>query len=126
MFWLWRAKGWAARALDSRSLEGDAACSLACIQLSSVLFAGSLLFLALQEVLAVLQQGAALMDLRSDERVELKGFAVPSVFHIPHRSLGTCLSDLPKDKPLVLADTCGVYTKVVARLLLESGFAQVV
>jgi divalent metal cation (Fe/Co/Zn/Cd) transporter len=45
MFWLWTSKKRAARALDSRSLEGDAACSLACIQLSTVLFAGSLVFL---------------------------------------------------------------------------------
>lgn len=45
MFTLWRAKLHAARALDSRALEGDAACSLACIQLSTVLFIGSLLFL---------------------------------------------------------------------------------
>ena len=45
MFGLWRAKLGAAKALDSRTLEGDAACSLACIQLSTVLFAGSLLFL---------------------------------------------------------------------------------
>jgi divalent metal cation (Fe/Co/Zn/Cd) transporter len=46
MFWLWRAKRQAAVALDSRTLEGDAACSLACIQLSCVLFAGSLAYLA--------------------------------------------------------------------------------
>jgi divalent metal cation (Fe/Co/Zn/Cd) transporter len=45
MFWLWRSKQRAAQALDSRSLEGDAACSLVCIQLSLVLFAGSVLFL---------------------------------------------------------------------------------
>jgi divalent metal cation (Fe/Co/Zn/Cd) transporter len=42
MFWLWRAKLAAARALDSATLRGDAACSLACIQLSGVLLAGSL------------------------------------------------------------------------------------
>jgi len=45
MAFLWRAKRKAARALDSATLEADAACSLACIQLSAVLFAGSLLFL---------------------------------------------------------------------------------
>ena len=45
MFWLWKSKQRAAEALDSRSLEGDAACSLVCIQLSMVLFAGSLAFL---------------------------------------------------------------------------------
>ena len=45
MAFLWRAKLGAAKALDSATLEADAACSLACIQLSVVLFAGSLLFL---------------------------------------------------------------------------------
>ncbi len=45
MAFLWRAKLQAAKALDSATLEADAACSLACIQLSVVLFAGSLLFL---------------------------------------------------------------------------------
>lgn len=44
MMWLWRAKRRTAQALDSRALEGDAACSLVCIQLSAVLMAGSLLF----------------------------------------------------------------------------------
>jgi divalent metal cation (Fe/Co/Zn/Cd) transporter len=43
-FWLWQAKLRTAKALDSRTREKDAACSLACIQLSAVLFAGSLAF----------------------------------------------------------------------------------
>lgn len=43
MGFLWRAKTVAAAALGSRTLEMDAACSRACIQLSAVLFAGSLL-----------------------------------------------------------------------------------
>jgi len=45
MVFLWRAKLRTARALDSATVEADAACSLACIQLSVVLFLGSLLFL---------------------------------------------------------------------------------
>jgi divalent metal cation (Fe/Co/Zn/Cd) transporter len=44
MAWLWTSKRAAAAALNSPALAGDAACSLACIQLSAVLFAGSLLF----------------------------------------------------------------------------------
>jgi len=46
MVFLWRSKLRVARALDSAALASDAACSLACIQLSAVLFAGSLLFWA--------------------------------------------------------------------------------
>jgi divalent metal cation (Fe/Co/Zn/Cd) transporter len=60
MFWLWKSKRRAAKALDSRSLEGDAACSLACIQLSTVLFAGSLTFL-LAPALWWVDAGAALV-----------------------------------------------------------------
>ncbi|WP_282010089.1 cation transporter [Nitrospina watsonii] len=45
MFYLWRAKVRVARELDSATMMKDARCSLACIQLSAVLFAGSLLFL---------------------------------------------------------------------------------
>lgn len=44
MAWLWNAKKAAATALDSRTLAMDAACSLACIQLSGVLFVGSLVY----------------------------------------------------------------------------------
>ncbi len=59
MVFLWRAKRLAAQALDSATLEADAACSLACIQLSAVLFAGSLVFL-LQPVLWWVDATAAL------------------------------------------------------------------
>jgi divalent metal cation (Fe/Co/Zn/Cd) transporter len=43
--WLWGAKRRAATVLDSRTLAMDAACSLACIQLSVVLLAGSVAYL---------------------------------------------------------------------------------
>jgi len=47
MVFLWRSKLRVARELDSAALASDAACSLACIQLSAVLFVGSLLYWAL-------------------------------------------------------------------------------
>ncbi|HWQ09821.1 MAG TPA: rhodanese-like domain-containing protein, partial [Holophaga sp.] len=81
-------------------------------------------FLSPKDALVELQAGASLVDLRSDELVEMKSFAVPSVFHVPHRSLETCLSELPKDRLLVLADSSGVYTKAAARLLHANGFVQ--
>lgn len=46
MYWLWSAKRKLAQALDSAAMMMDAACSLACIKLSIVLFAGSLFYLA--------------------------------------------------------------------------------
>lgn len=50
MFALWYLKRKAAIKLDSATLEMDAACSLACIVLSSALFAGSLLGLLTKDV----------------------------------------------------------------------------
>lgn len=82
-------------------------------------------FLSPKETHDALQSGGALVDLRSDDLVEMKAFAVPTLYHIPHRTLGTCLAELPKDKLLILADTSGVYTKDAARLLFGNGFTQV-
>ncbi len=45
MFALWSAKRRVAEVLDSKTMMMDAACSLACIHLSAVLFVGSLLYL---------------------------------------------------------------------------------
>lgn len=47
MYGLWASKKRCAAALDSRALASDAACSLACMQLSAVLLLGSLAFLIL-------------------------------------------------------------------------------
>jgi divalent metal cation (Fe/Co/Zn/Cd) transporter len=44
MFMLWKAKLRAADALQSKTVRNDAGCSLACIKLSFILFAGSVLF----------------------------------------------------------------------------------
>ena len=45
MFFLWQAKRTAGKQLDSRTVMQDAACSMACIQLSTVLFCGSVIYL---------------------------------------------------------------------------------
>ncbi len=50
MFWLWRSKKKVAIALNSAAMMNDAACSLACIKLSGVLLAGSLLFYLVPEL----------------------------------------------------------------------------
>jgi arsenate reductase len=84
-----------------------------------------LTFISPKDALGALEEGALLVDLRTDELVEMKAFRVPETLHIPHRDLPDLLSELPSDRPLVLADTSGVFTKEAARLLLEHGFTQV-
>lgn len=82
-------------------------------------------FLSPQEALQVLGQGALLLDLRSDELREMKTFQVPAQIHVPHRDLEAHCADLPLDRPLILADSSGVYTRAAAHFLLDHGFQQV-
>ncbi|MDP2875245.1 MAG: rhodanese-like domain-containing protein [Holophaga sp.] len=82
-------------------------------------------FLAPQEALEVLQQGAVLLDLRSDELVEMKAFSVPEIIYLPHITLAEHAADLPKDRLLILADSSGVYTKGAATTLKALGFDKI-
>jgi arsenate reductase (thioredoxin) len=82
-------------------------------------------FLSPQDAFKELQEGACLVDLRTDELVEMRAFGVPVIYHVPHRFLSSGFTELPKDKLLILADTSGVYTKAAARLLFDNGFTQV-
>jgi arsenate reductase len=82
-------------------------------------------FLAPQGAFLALQEGALLVDLRAPELVEMKAFRVPETIRIPHGDIPARVSDLPMDRPLLLADSSGVYTKEVAHLLLDRGFTQI-
>lgn len=82
-------------------------------------------FLAPEDALAVLSEGAVLVDLRMDELAEMKAFKVPETIRIPHEELAGLLPELPTDRPLLLADSSGVYTKEAAHLLLARGFTEI-
>lgn len=82
-------------------------------------------FLSPKEAHQSLLDGAVLVDLRADDLVEVKAFRVPETLHLPHRALAGLLSELPRDRPLILADTSGVFTKEAARLLRDRGFTEV-
>ena len=82
-------------------------------------------FLGPKEALCALQDGALLVDLRTDELAEMKAFRVPEAIHLPHLELPGLLSELPGNRPLLLADTSGVFTKDAAHLLLDHGFGEV-
>lgn len=82
-------------------------------------------FLSPREALESLQQGALLVDLRSEELVGMKAFSVPEWVHMPHAELSARAADLPKDRLLILADSASVYTKPAATALKALGFEQV-
>ena len=82
-------------------------------------------FIGPKEAVGLLEGGALLLDLRSDDLAQMKAFRVPDTLHIPHRELPGLLTGIPPNRPLLLADTSGVFTKDAARLLLDHGFTEV-
>ena len=89
------------------------------------MFIQGLWFLSPQETLDALQQGALLVDLRSDELFEMKAFGVPECLHLPNPTLADHAGELPRDRLLVLADSAGVYIKGAAAALKDLGFVQI-
>ena len=69
------------------------------------MFIQGLWFLSPREALDAFQQGALLIDLRSDELLEMKAFGVPEWLHLPHPVLADHAGELPRDRLLILADT---------------------
>ena len=90
------------------------------------LVAGGLRHLNPSEAAAVLSaDGATLIDIRADYLVEMKRFLVPSVAYATPADIPEALADLPHDRPVLVADSSGVFTKAVATTLISTGFEQV-
>jgi rhodanese-related sulfurtransferase len=79
-------------------------------------------FLAPAEARQALEEGALLVDLRDEDLVAMKRFAVDDVRFLPHRQLPARLQELPRDRTLLLADTSGVFIRPAAALLAAQGF----
>lgn len=82
-------------------------------------------FVTPREAQDVVAQGALLVDLRADELVEMKEFGVPEWIHIPHPELAGRLDEVPRDRPLLLTDTSGVYLRAAAQVLRDQGFERI-
>jgi len=81
-------------------------------------------FLSPAEALPLLQSGAVLVDLRSDQLREMKAFLVPGLVSLPHPVDPALARTLPGDRLLILADSSGVYTRAAAAALEALGFRQ--
>lgn len=82
-------------------------------------------FLSPAEARAALDDGALLLDLRSEDLFAMKRFQVPEALHIPHRELPQRFAEVPAGRRLVLADSSGVFLRAAAALLQARGFDQV-
>lgn len=61
-----------------------------------------------------------LLDLRDERDVQLS--SVPGAINMPLDEIGTHLSDVPKDKPVVVFCKVGLWSEAIAEVLAERGY----
>lgn len=96
----------------------------ACFGDKGLLIAG-MTHLSGSEALETAINGGLFIDLRAQIETDYKKFDVPEVLYIPAPELETRLAELPKDRPLIVADSVGLRSKEAVRYLMEHGFTNV-
>ena len=74
------------------------------------------------EALQAARAGALLVDLRSPLETDYKKFAVPEVRYIPFEEIGERMTEIPRDRPVILADSVGLRSKDAVKYLMDQGF----
>ncbi len=69
------------------------------------------------------QEGAILVDVREEYLNRFKIFDVPGLIFCPMKKLEELMSNLPKDKPLIIADASGIHSPEAVNMLIKNGFA---
>ena len=96
----------------------------ACFGNRGLLIAG-MTHLSGNEALETAINGGLFIDLRAQIETDYKKFDVPEVLYIPAPELGIRLAELPKDRPLIIADSVGLGSKAAVRDLMDRGYTNV-
>lgn len=75
-----------------------------------------------REARAAVEHGALLVDLREDYETVIRRFDLPSVVFLPNSAFSYSYAQLPKTRPIVLADEVGLRSKEAVVFLQEHGF----
>jgi rhodanese-related sulfurtransferase len=86
---------------------------------------GGICYVLPAEVIPLVQQGAVLVDLREEVETDIKSFGVESIIYLPHNEFDAKWNTLPMEKPLILADSVGIWSKKAAATLVSKGYLQV-
>ncbi len=78
-----------------------------------------------KEIPDLLQQGAVFVDLREELETEIRAFGIDGVIYLPHPEFEEKWITLPLEKPMVLADAVGIWSKKFAISLKSKGYDQV-
>lgn len=85
----------------------------------------SKLSLSPREAFEYLQNGAAILDIRPEYETSFRIFDVSKVYYLPYNLYRDELSLIPKDVPLIIADSVGTKCIEAANYLMEHGYTQI-
>jgi rhodanese-related sulfurtransferase len=78
-----------------------------------------------REALQLCQKGAVLLDVRHEELVAFKHFDVENCIMLPSFDIDEHIQELVPELYYVVADSVGIHSKEVSKLLLVNGFRHV-
>ena len=82
-----------------------------------------IIHLSPNEAFKVLKSDAILLDVRENYETIGKTFGVENVIYLPKSEFLEKFNELPKDKPLVIADSVGLRSKKIYIFLANNGFS---
>lgn len=77
------------------------------------------------EALETANNGGLFIDLRDSIESDYKKFDVPEVLYIPAGELEARLPEIPRDRPVIVADSVGLRSKEAVKLLASKGWENV-
>jgi len=86
---------------------------------------GGVIHLSPREAFPLLAQGAIIVDVREEIEMNGKHFGVEAVIPIPFHRFPSEFATLPRDAPLILADSVGLNSKQAVLLLQAQGYTEV-
>jgi len=75
--------------------------------------------------MSLVQKGAIVVDLREEVETDIKTLGIEKVEYLPHSEFDNKWETLPLDKPMILADSVGIWSKKSAGFLQSRGYNQV-
>ena len=69
------------------------------------------------------QEGAVIIDVREEYLNRFKIFDVEGLIFCPKKILSELITNLPVDKPLIIADASGIHSPKAVKMLIDLGFA---
>jgi rhodanese-related sulfurtransferase len=85
----------------------------------------NILHLSPKESFELCQKGAILVDVREEYLTGHKTFDVEHVIYCPRSLINERLNRLPKDKPIIIADSVGLRSNEAIVILMQNGFRNI-